>query len=231
MEDLILPLSGTEIQAMIGLYVADIERCMTAKLESYWKAYAKAGRTPSQHDFTAIMGDFKAAQELGVQHASKAVEQFIKSRGGAPPLPEGYIESSLRNRSGHAHDEVLGKWMIWKTETELKPAEARSQIKEKRMDSLLPIYDRSEFDSDLADLLSKSTATSPVSLVFMDLDKFKSINDGPGGHTAGDRALKAFTGAALKVSVGQGSVYRFGGDEVRVLLPNHIRIVICLSCC
>lgn len=131
------------------------------------------------------------------------------------------METSLQAESAHAHDEVLGEWKIWKTETELASPTPAAEVRQKRMDSLLPIFDRSEFENDLKDLLSKSSAPSPLSLIFMDLDKFKSINDGPGGHEAGDRALKSFAEAALNVSRGKGFAYRFGGDELCVLLPNH----------
>jgi diguanylate cyclase (GGDEF)-like protein len=59
----------------------------------------------------------------------------------------------------------------------------------------------------------------PVSLAIIDLDQFKSINDG-GGHADGDRALAAF-GRLLSSSVRRADrCFRIGGDEFAVLLPH-----------
>ena len=57
----------------------------------------------------------------------------------------------------------------------------------------------------------------PVSLVLIDLDHFKEIND-QFGHTAGDEALKEMSQLLLKHSRGFTVVTRFGGDEFAILL-------------
>ena len=58
-----------------------------------------------------------------------------------------------------------------------------------------------------------------VSLLLLDLDGFKQVNDQM-GHLAGDRALAACA-AALQASIRQGDVLgRFGGDEFLVLAPH-----------
>lgn len=59
----------------------------------------------------------------------------------------------------------------------------------------------------------------PASLIFIDLDKFKFINDSF-GHAEGDRALQAFSGF-LRESFRESDVIgRLGGDEFAVLLAN-----------
>ncbi len=56
-----------------------------------------------------------------------------------------------------------------------------------------------------------------ASLVYLDMDNFKSINDGY-GHAAGDRAL-IYVAETLKASVREGdAVARIGGDEFAILL-------------
>jgi len=58
-----------------------------------------------------------------------------------------------------------------------------------------------------------------ISLIMVDIDHFKSIND-TYGHTAGDLVLKGI-GRILKETVGdKGSVCRYGGEEFMILLPN-----------
>ena len=60
---------------------------------------------------------------------------------------------------------------------------------------------------------------SPVSMVFLDLDKFKPIND-QFGHAEGDRALITFA-ELMRQSFRDSDVFaRIGGDEFVVLLTN-----------
>ena len=59
----------------------------------------------------------------------------------------------------------------------------------------------------------------PFSLLFMDLDRFKSIND-TYGHLVGSRLLLE-VGEMIRQVVGPGNPgFRYGGDEFVVLLPN-----------
>lgn len=57
----------------------------------------------------------------------------------------------------------------------------------------------------------------PLTLVFIDLNRFKPIND-RFGHAEGDRVLRFFASALLEVSRDSDIVARLGGDEFVVLL-------------
>lgn len=87
-------------------------------------------------------------------------------------------------------------------------------------DSLTRVLNRRGFE----DILQRGFAEAmrygqPASLVLIDLDYFKSIND-QHGHVAGDRALVAIA-AALRDGVRNcDSVGRLGGDEFAVFLPS-----------
>jgi len=62
-------------------------------------------------------------------------------------------------------------------------------------------------------------AGRPVSLLFVDLDGFKSINDNH-GHLAGSRALVE-AGAVIRLSARETDIVaRFGGDEFALVLPD-----------
>ncbi|NPV69701.1 MAG: sensor domain-containing diguanylate cyclase [Firmicutes bacterium] len=75
------------------------------------------------------------------------------------------------------------------------------------------------FEKELA--ASKRHA-KPLSLIYLDLDNFKWVNDAL-GHLAGDRVLKEF-GGVLKRSVRENDIAaRLGGDEFVVLLPGSTR--------
>lgn len=60
---------------------------------------------------------------------------------------------------------------------------------------------------------------SPISLLFLDLDRFKIINDGI-GHAAGDELLVAVAQRLSAHVGGHASLARFGGDEFVVVLED-----------
>ncbi len=88
------------------------------------------------------------------------------------------------------------------------------------LDHLLGIPLRKKLDEDLASLSRESKGRSPLSVLWIDLDNFKPVND-MHGHAAGDSALKAVSSAINAACQGKGQLYRYGGDELIVILPNH----------
>jgi diguanylate cyclase (GGDEF)-like protein len=60
---------------------------------------------------------------------------------------------------------------------------------------------------------------TPLALVMIDLDGFKSIND-TRGHAAGDEVLRCYSNEVLSVFRHHDMVARYGGEEFSVLLPN-----------
>jgi diguanylate cyclase (GGDEF)-like protein len=62
------------------------------------------------------------------------------------------------------------------------------------------------------------TAGLPLTIALIDVDHFKSVNDGH-GHLVGDAALKAVAEALRSRLRARDYVARFGGDEFLVLLP------------
>ena len=57
-----------------------------------------------------------------------------------------------------------------------------------------------------------------LSLVMLDIDAFKAINDQE-GHEAGDHVLRVFSQCIRQVVRASDFVYRYGGDEFLILLP------------
>ncbi len=59
----------------------------------------------------------------------------------------------------------------------------------------------------------------PVSVVMLDLDRFKQVND-THGHQAGDRVLKALAGILQETGREIDRIGRYGGEEFLVILPD-----------
>jgi diguanylate cyclase (GGDEF)-like protein len=89
-----------------------------------------------------------------------------------------------------------------------------------RIDALTGLSNRREFDDQLRQALSHARRSqSPLSLLLLDLDHFKQINDRY-GHLVGDRCL-AHVAARLRETCRRGSdvLARIGGEEFAVLMP------------
>ncbi|WP_433794616.1 diguanylate cyclase [Actinoplanes sp. CA-252034] len=88
-----------------------------------------------------------------------------------------------------------------------------------RTDPLTGCLNRRGFDERVAaELADAERSGSPVTLVLLDLDRFKEVND-THGHRAGDELL-AWTGQELRADLRAHDVVgRQGGDEFALLLP------------
>lgn len=96
-------------------------------------------------------------------------------------------------------------------------------------DSLTGLPNRRQLSSRMATMLSAATPTNPVAVIFIDLDRFKEVND-EFGHETGDCLLREAARRIAEVTRTRGDIVRrsdaadppagrLGGDEFLVLLP------------
>ncbi|PYP80271.1 MAG: hypothetical protein DMD35_05900, partial [Gemmatimonadetes bacterium] len=92
--------------------------------------------------------------------------------------------------------------------------------KRARTDPLTGLWNRHHFGERLQQTLSEADRRgSPVSLVLVDIDHFKRVNDS-WGHQAGDAVLKQVA-RILQDGVREvDTCVRYGGEEIAVLLPD-----------
>lgn len=97
------------------------------------------------------------------------------------------------------------------------------QIKEMAItDALTKLYNRRYIDERFPiDMQSSFELDKPISVLFIDIDYFKSIND-KYGHAAGDQILQELAILLQKqFNKGKGWVARYGGDEILICLPGY----------
>ncbi len=86
-------------------------------------------------------------------------------------------------------------------------------------DALTGLYNRRYMESHLATLVEQAAAHGkPLTLLVLDIDYFKSINDGH-GHDAGDDVLREFALRIKRSIRGIDLACRYGGEEFVVVMP------------
>jgi diguanylate cyclase (GGDEF)-like protein len=86
-------------------------------------------------------------------------------------------------------------------------------------DPLTGLYNRRLFGESFEKELNRARRyTQPLSLVILDLHRFKEVND-KHGHPRGDEVLRATAATLKKALRTSDSAFRIGGDEFALLLP------------
>ncbi|MDC6166502.1 diguanylate cyclase domain-containing protein [Paucibacter sp. XJ19-41] len=131
-----------------------------------------------------------------------------------PPLVIELHYAPLQLESG----EIEGVISIARDITEVRTEEARLRDAS-QTDPLTQLLNRSGFALRADEQLAHARQhNSLLTLLYLDLDRFKPVND-QHGHPVGDALLKAVAGRLRHALRPQDLVARLGGDEFAVLLP------------
>lgn len=114
---------------------------------------------------------------------------------------------------------VLGAVLVFRDVSEQRRL-SNEMSRRAKHDALTGLINRAEFDTRITHLLKKSHEDGSIhALLFIDLDRFKQVNDAC-GHPAGDVLLQQMA-KLLKDAVRAGdTVARLGGDEFAILLAD-----------
>ena len=138
---------------------------------------------------------------------SAPVGAVVLERGGSVGRIERHVVAMAEQFVSHATLALRNAWLL---------AEVRRMAE---TDSLTGIANRRTFEDTLSRELARAERNGePLTLMMMDLDRFKEFNDAH-GHQAGDKALRLAATALMQRSRDFDTVSRYGGEEFAVILP------------
>lgn len=162
------------------------------------------GEAVKSDDLAAIRGKInenmgKIAERLA-QHVLEEREQNAESKAKV---------AELNDRLSRLEDEA-----------DVLRSEIRNKNDLALKDSLTGVYNRAGYEERTTELFARwERSGAPLSMVFVDCNKFKEINDNY-GHAAGDLVLVKVAEVLTARARASDIVCRYGGDEFVVLLPD-----------
>lgn len=150
---------------------------------------------------------------------TRLMENLLRLSDKDADLPG--VREKLEEEDGNSRNEVSA--VTAAVASILKMLEEKIVLLEwtSRTDALTQVSNRLHLDGVLQRVLqSAAKSGAPLSVLILDLDHFKDVND-TFGHQAGDGVLRK-TAEILSSTVAQrGSVGRWGGEEFLVVLPGR----------
>jgi diguanylate cyclase (GGDEF)-like protein/PAS domain S-box-containing protein len=192
--------------------------------------------------FTKITGYTKeevVGKHISIMKSGKQDKVFYETMWKSI-LKKGYWEGEITNRrkNGELYDEILHISAIKSEKREISHFIAVfSDISDKRetqesiynlahFDSLTKIANRNFFQKKLAMGIKELKIDENIALMYIDLDRFKIINDSL-GHNIGDDLLTAVAKRINRLLDGDDFFARLGGDEFAIFFQSNDETKIC----
>ncbi|MBT8491062.1 MAG: DUF484 family protein [Deltaproteobacteria bacterium] len=158
----------------------------------------------------------------------KRQKYFVKSLAIAPLVLDGTIIGSLNlgDYSGSRFEPNMDTYFLSHLSVKISICLSNVSVREKlkqlaTRDPLTSLLNRREMENTLEREFSRTNRYNiPLSVIFIDFDGFKMVND-THGHNCGDTCLKYAASQMEKVVRKEDIVARFGGDEFVIILPNQ----------
>lgn len=195
--------SASVPQLMIALGLRQDRRALNAMIDEARSNVGIAQVVTGQS--SAAIADYRAALSVPAQ----AIADPRKS-GAAIAEMQG-LTSALLERTRAAEAELRATASVM---GELRERLAETQ-RQALADPLTELPNRRAFEAALAEALAACEESGPdatMSVAFVDLDHFKTVND-VHGHATGDRVLKHVAGLLAHLSGNNCHVARHGGEE------------------
>lgn len=152
----------------------------------------------------------------GVALARSVTDPVDTLRQGAARLAEGKLSHRV---DIHRHDELGELAAAFNAMAGRIEADQAALAELASRDGLTGLYNHRTFYVLLGDELARAKRFQrPVSLLLLDIDHFKRVND-THGHLAGDAALRELCELLRREARAVDRVCRYGGEEITLILP------------
>ena len=181
------------------------------------------GLSRFQNSSAVAFVEFEAYRKYwyGEAGLSKYVETFRKAIGEHPRAEESYFDQADERIYIRYEIQIIEDLEIQQAIKHVRAIayeieERTDLLLERRLDGVTGLLDRRSFDVDLDFALKNSR--EGIGLAMADIDCFKRVND-TRGHQDGDAVLRAVANVLSACCPAGAIAYRYGGEELAVLLP------------
>ena len=172
---------------------------------------------------------FNIVNETSRKPALNLVKECLNLNTTVSPAPDTVLisrtgsEFGVENSAAPIHSkngDLLGAVLVFHDVTEQR--RLSNEMRYRAMhDALTGLVNRTEFEHRLQVALTEATEHDAThSLIYIDLDQFKLVND-TCGHSQGDRLLIQIAKLLFDAARVDDTVARIGGDEFALILNNH----------
>lgn len=218
--ELDLHIAAIAFESQDGMIVTDAQRTMLRVNHAFTQISGYAadeviGKTPRMLQSGRHDADFYAAMWATIQLEGVWHGEIWNRRKNGEIYPEQITITAVKGSTGPVTHYVA----VLRDITERKQLE-KEVAQLAFFDTLTQLPNRRLFNDRLTQSLARAQREqSSLALMFIDLDKFKPIND-TYGHEAGDSVLQAVARRIESSLRASDTAARVGGDEFLVLLPD-----------
>ncbi len=215
---------ASEMRRLMQPHLIQIGYINPGRWRSIAEVYAEFGMLPAKPDLGDFIFDPAAPRDLTWVYRGLAAALAAALLGAAVALRQAAFNRRLRREVAARREAerflLSANKQLHRQLDEIQDLQARLE-RQALHDSLTGVYNRRYFDKALERelALARRNNDSPVSLVLIDIDRFKALNDSH-GHQAGDAVLQALARYLSDNSRASDLVCRWGGEEFVVVMPH-----------
>jgi len=235
-----LSAAGLAEEERYKLKITPMGRDVLSDPKEYWRAICGQRLDSEERDMLQLINKLSPQEGINPDHSwLKDVEtdEVLAAFNLSPPPPQTNehmrdlqkylydLPKSLADRVLLSARGFIGyrvrltptyQGLVWETRRELVDAELMAQSLSSKSISKFGVPDHMAFQEALRTL---DPGAGPVSVIFLDLDNFKSVNDNY-SHNVGDQVIKEAIHIVQRAVENKGMVFHRSGDEMLVLLTH-----------